>query len=132
MSKGKKNKHKTKRNKRRKRKVMQRFQIEFNDIIDAIADKLKTPTDDLYEGFIIEYEISNMSRLAQMLKRKLPIRKSSGNKPVKIPEGNVFLLWHGTSLKRANSILKSGFKSGRFKRDVYYMPWIVFYWRNCH
>jgi len=120
MSKGKKNKHKIKKNKRRKQKAMQKFRIEFNDTIDAIAGKLKTPVDDLPEGFIIEYEINNMSRLAQMLKRKLLLRKGIGNKPVKIPEGNLFLLWHGTSLKRANSILKSGFKSGRFKRDVYF------------
>jgi hypothetical protein len=120
MSKRKRNKNKIKKNKRRKQKAMQTFLIEFNDIINVIVDKLKNPKDGLSEGFIVKYEIDNLSFLAQVLTRKLPIKQSIGNEHAKIPEGDVFLIWHGTSLRRANSILKSGFKSGRFRCYVYF------------
>jgi len=112
---------------KRQRKMMQKeqfqaFQIRFNDIIDAIVDKLLNPTDDLPEGFIIEYEINDLKPLAQMLNRRLPIRlQIIERKSVKVPEGNV-LLWHGTSLNRVNSILKSGFKS---KRGVFFSSNII-------
>jgi len=123
MSKRKKNKRRLKKNKRRKREAMQEFLIEFNDIIDDIVDKLKNPKDDSPEGFIIKYEINNMRYLAQFLTRKLPLIPPTiedKDNRVQESEGDIFLLWHGTSLHRANSILKSGFKSGRFKRDIYF------------
>jgi len=105
--------------KRKKKKQM--FSIEFNNTVDAIVDKLQNPVDDLPEGFIIEYEVDNLQLLAQVLRRKLPIspptRHIIGRRRVKIPKGNV-VLWHGTSLYRAYSILESGFKSK--KRGVFF------------
>jgi len=100
----------------------QAFQIRFNDIIDAMVDKLLNPTDDLPEGFIIEYEINDLKPLAQMLNRRLPIRlQIIERKSVKVPKGDV-LLWHGTSSIRANSILKSGFES---KKGVFFSSNII-------
>ena len=114
----------SKRRKKKDRKEQfQAFQIEFNDIADAIAGRLLNSTDDLPEGSTIEYEISNLKPLAQMLSRKLPITlQRMERKPVKIYEGNV-LLWHGTSLNRADSILGSGFKSK--KRGVFFSSSIM-------
>lgn len=101
-------------------------QIELNDIVDAIAEKLLAPAD-LPEGFIIECEISDLKLLAQMLKQKLPVGpfiKDARGMPIsarRIPEGNS-LVWHGTSLSRAESILGSGFRNNRggvyFSSDI--------------
>jgi hypothetical protein len=92
-------------------------QIEHNGIVDAIADRLLVPAN-LPEGFIVEYEISDLKPLAQTLRQRLPVGPSIRNAkgmPIsarRIPEGN-FLIWHGTSLSRANSILGSGFRNNR-------------------
>ena len=128
MGKRKKKKKRRKREKKERRERFQAFQAEFNDTVDAIVDKLLTYTDDfdtpsatqskdLPEGFIIEYEINNMKALAQMLRQKLPIRLQKVEGKPRIPEGNI-LIWHGTSLIRADSILESGFKSK--KRGVFF------------
>ncbi len=118
MSKRKKRKRERKKKRReQKEKTRQTFPAEFNDTVDAIVDKLLTHMDDLPEGFIIEYEVNNMKALAQILSQKLPIRLQRIEGKPKIPEGNV-LLWHGTSLIRANSILESGFRSK--KRGVFF------------
>ena len=130
--------------KRKKKKHM--LSIEFKEIVDAIADKLLNPVDDfdttwfrydsslhsestqpkpqskdLPEGIIIEYEVDNLKLLAQTLRQKLPIRPPTrhitGHRRVKMPKGNV-VLWHGTSVSRAHSILESGFKSK--KRGVFF------------
>jgi hypothetical protein len=58
-----------------------------------------------------------MKALAQMLYQKLPIRLRNMESKPRIPEGNI-LLWHGTSLSRADSILESGFKSK--KRGIFF------------
>jgi hypothetical protein len=106
------------RRKSKRKRQFQAFQIEFNEIADAITEKLLNPTGDLPKAFIIEYEISNLKPLAHMLSQKIPIRiQRVERKPVRIPEGDV-LLWHGTSLTRANSILESGFRSK--KRGVFF------------
>jgi hypothetical protein len=116
-------KRKTKQKKRRKqrrkarRQKFQAFQNEFNEIVGDIADKFLSHTDDLPEGFVIEYEINNMKHLAQTLYQKLPIRLRTMESKPRIPEGNI-LLWHGTSLRRANSIMESGFRSK--KRGVFF------------
>jgi len=109
----------SKNKKRKKRKEQFRaFQVEFNDTVDAIVDRLLNPAGDLPEGFVIEYELDNLKSLAQMLNQKIPIRlRRIEHKPVKAPEGNI-LLWHGTSLKRAESILESGFRTKR--RGVFF------------
>ena len=128
MSKSKKKKKRRKREKKERREQFQAFQAEFNDTVDVVVDKLLTYTDDfdtpsatqskdLPEGFIIEYEINNMKALAQMLRQKLPLKLQKVEGKPRIPEGKV-LLWHGTSLIRADSILESGFKSK--KRGVYF------------
>ncbi|MBC8235214.1 hypothetical protein H8E77_37185 [bacterium] len=128
MSKSKKKKKRRKREKKERREQFQAFQAEFNDTVDVVVDKLLTYTDDfdtpsatqskdLPEGFIIEYEINNMKALAQMLRQKLPLKLQKVEGKPRIPEGNI-LLWHGTSLIRANSILESGFRSK--KRGVFF------------
>ena len=118
MNRRKKRKRERKKKRReQKEKTRQTFPAEFNDIVDAIVDKLLTHMDDLPEGFIIEYEVNNMKALAQILNQKLPIRLQRIEGKPRIPEGNV-LLWHGTSLIRANSILESGFRSK--KRGVFF------------
>jgi hypothetical protein len=104
--------------KRKRKEKFQAFQTEFNDIADAMVDKLLNPADDLSEGYIVEYELNNLKPLARMLSLKLPIRlQIIERKPTKVPEGNV-LLWHGTSLSRADSILESGFRTK--KRGVFF------------
>ena len=95
----------------KRKEKKQEFPVEFNDTIDALIDKLKNPPDNLPEGFVIEYEINNLEALAQVLKQKLHYR---------MPKGKKVVLWHGTSLSRANSILKSGFKSKRQKSLVFF------------
>ena len=93
---------------------------EFDDVVNAIVDRLSNPADDAPETLSIEYEINDLGTLAHRLKQRLRVRRSvqydRGGKP-RIPEGHV-LLWHGTSLARANSILKSGFRSKR--RGVFF------------
>ena len=116
MSKRKKKKKRRKREKKERREQFQAFRTEFNDTVDAIVDKLLTYTDDLPEGFIIEYEINDMKALAQMLRQKLPLKLQKVERKPRIPEGNI-LLWHGTSLIRADSILESGFRS---KKRVFF------------
>jgi len=105
--------------KRKKKKPM--LSIEFNETLNAIVDKLLNPMGDLPEGFVIEYDIDELKPLAQMLRQKLPIRPPArhiiGRRRVKMPKGNI-VLWHGTSLDRANSILESGFRSK--KRGVFF------------
>jgi hypothetical protein len=92
-------------------------EIEHNDIVDAIAERLLVPAA-VSEGFIVEYEISDLKPLAQMLKQRLPVGpfiRDARGMPIsarRIPEGN-FLIWHGTSLSRANSILELGFRNNR-------------------
>ena len=113
MSKSKKKKKRRKQERKERRKQFQAFQGEFNDVIDAVVDKLLTHTDDLPEGFAVEYEINNMKSLAQTLCQKLPIKLRTMEYKPRIPEGNI-LLWHGTSLKRANSIMESGFSGKVF------------------
>jgi hypothetical protein len=106
------------RSKKERKGEFQAFQTEFSDIVDAMVDKLLDPADDLSEGYIIEYEIDNLKPLARMLSLKLPIRlQIIERKPTRVPGGNV-LLWHGTSLSRADSILQSGFKTK--KRGVFF------------
>jgi hypothetical protein len=117
MSKRKKKKKRNKQKREERRKQFQAFRIEFKDIVDAIVDKLLTYTDDLPEGFIIEYEINDMKALAQMLRQKLSLKLQKVEGKPRIPKGNI-LLWHGTSLIRADSILESGFK--RKKRGVFF------------
>jgi len=110
---------------RKKQEEKQTLPAEFNDIVDAIVDKLLNPANDLTEGRIIEYEMDNLIPLAQMLNSKVsakPFIRNIRGLPIsvnRIPEGDV-LLWHGTSLSRANSILESGFKDGRGKRGVFF------------
>lgn len=76
--------------KRKKKKHM--LSIEFNEIFDAIVDKLENPVDDLPEGFVIEYEVDNLKLLAQTLRQKLPIRpfwgRNLGGMRVRIFPGN--------------------------------------------
>jgi len=95
----------------KRKEKKQELPVEFNDTIDALIDKLKNPPDNLPEGFVIEYEINNLEALAQVLKQKLHYR---------MPKGKKVVLWHGTSFSRANSILKSGFKSKRQKSLVFF------------
>lgn len=93
-------------------------QIESDEIVDAIAERLLTSAADLPEGFIIECEIRDLKHLAQMLRRRLPVEpfiRNAKGMPIsarRIPEGD-FLIWHGTSLSRAESILGSGFRNSR-------------------
>lgn len=104
---------KKKMTRKRKKKEEQALSEASNDIVDAIVDKLKKNEDDLTEGFVVKYETDNLKALAQMLKRKLPSRKHKGN----------VLLWHGTTLRRANSILRSGFMRDRrvfFSSNIMY------------
>lgn len=109
--------------KRKQKKQFQAFQAEFNDVADAIVDRLLSSADDLSEGFVVEYEIGKLKPMAQMLSLKLPIKlQAVERKPVRVSEGDV-LLWHGTSLNRADSILKSGFKSKR--RGVFFSSRIM-------
>jgi hypothetical protein len=103
--------------KKQEEEAWQPLPADFNSIVNAIVDKLLNPADDLPEGFIIDYEINNLKAPAQMLCQKLPIRLQRIESNPRIPKGNV-LLWHGTSLSRAESILESGFKSK--KRGVYF------------
>ena len=84
----------------KRKKKIQELPVEFNETVDAIIDKLKDPPGDLSEGVVIKYEIDNLKALAQVLKQRLHYR---------MPKGRNVVLWHGTSLSRANSILKSGF-----------------------
>jgi len=94
---------KKKMSRKKKKKEEQALSEASNDIADAIVDKLKKTGDDLTEGFVVKYETDNLKSLAQMLKRKLPSQKHKGS----------VLLWHGTTLRRANSILCSGFMRDR-------------------
>lgn len=93
-------------------------QIESDEIVDAIAERLLASAADLPEGFIIECEIRDLKHLAQMLRRRLPVEpfiRNAKGMPIsarRIPEGD-FLIWHGTSLSRAESILGSGFRNSR-------------------
>ncbi len=95
-----------------KNRQKEKFQIEFGNITDAIAGNLLNTTTDLSEGIIVEYNIDNLSALAQVLKKKLPSVPRVKLSHIKIPKENI-LLWHGTSLTRAKSILESGFSTGK-------------------
>jgi len=104
--------------KKKRKKQFQAFQTEFNDVADAVVDRLLNPADDLSAGFVVEYEIGKLKPLAQMLVQKLPVRlQKAKRKPAKVPEGHA-LLWHGTSSRRAESIMESGFMSK--KRGVFF------------
>ncbi|MFC1715756.1 hypothetical protein ACFL6S_18960 [Candidatus Poribacteria bacterium] len=105
--------------KRKERKEqLHAFQTEFRDTASAIVDRLLNPRDDSPEGFVIEYEVINLRFLANALCQRLPIRlQRVERKPVKRYEG-VVLLWHGTSLRRAESIMESGFRSK--KRGIFF------------
>ena len=104
---------KKKMSRKRKKKEEQVLSEVSNDIVDAIIDKLKNPGDDLTEGFVVKYETDNLKALAQMLKRKLSSQKHKGK----------VLLWHGTTLRRANSILRAGFMRDR---RVFFSPNIIY------
>jgi len=98
---------------KRKREEEQVLSEVSDDIVDSIVDKLKNHGDDLTEGFVVKYETDNLRALAQTLKRKLPSQKHRGN----------ILLWHGTTLRRANSILRAGFMRERrvfFSSNIMY------------
>jgi hypothetical protein len=104
--------------KRKRKKQFQAFQTEFNDVANAIVDRLLNPADDPSAGFVVEYEIGKLKPLAQILVRKLPVRlQTAERRPGKVPEGDA-LLWHGTSCRRAESIMESGFRSKR--RGVFF------------
>jgi len=74
-------------------------QIEPNEIVDTIAERLLASAADLPEGFIIEYEIRDLKHLARMLRRRLPVEpfiRDARGMPIsarRIPEGD-FLIWH--------------------------------------
>ncbi|MFC1715757.1 hypothetical protein ACFL6S_18965 [Candidatus Poribacteria bacterium] len=93
-------------------------QNELNNTADAIADRLLVSTVDLPEGFVVECETSDLKLLAQMLRQKLPVEpyiRDARGMPIsarRIPEGS-FLIWHGTSLSRADSVLELGFRNNR-------------------
>ena len=111
--------------KKREEAEKQNLPPEFNEIADDIVAKLVNPADDLTEGFIVEYETDDLRPLARMLRQKLPFKpptiKRIKDEPVsvKIPESNI-LIWHGTSLSRADAILELGFIAGRKKGGVYF------------
>lgn len=111
---------KRERRKKERKEQFQAFQTEFRDIADAIVDRLLNPVEGSSKGSIIEYEVSNLGFLAHMLSQRLPIRlQRIERKPVKRPEG-IVLLWHGTSLRRAESILELGFRSRRRERGIFF------------
>jgi len=95
----------------KRKEKRQELPFEFNDTVDDIIDKLKNPADNLSEDFAIKYEIDDLKPLAETLKRKLHYR---------MPKGKKVVLWHGTSFSRAKSILKSGFRSRRWKCRVFF------------
>ena len=99
--------------------------VELNDIADAVADRLLNPADEEPEGMLIEYEVQDLKGLALKVKQKLPVKWSVRQRPgarPRLPKGHM-LLWHGTSLHRAHSILRSGFRSKR--RGVFFSPNIM-------
>ena len=126
MNRRTKRKRKRRRQRReQKAREQQALPVELNDIADAVADRLLNPVDEVPEGMLIEYEIQDLKVLALKVKQKLPVKWSVGQRPggrPRLPKGHM-LLWHGTSLSRANSILKSGFRSRR--RGVFFSPNIM-------
>jgi len=126
MNRRKKRKHERRRQRReQKAREQQALPVELNDVADAIADRLLNPADEAPEGMLIEYEIQDLKILALKVKQKLPVKRSVGQRPggrPRLPQGHM-LLWHGTSLHRAHSILKSGFRSR--KRGVFFSPNIM-------
>jgi len=106
------------------KKAIQTFKTEFGDIVEAIAEKLQEPPDDVPQGVVVEYEIEHLYALVRLLKLRLPIVPRLLRRHVRIPEGDL-LLWHGTSEDRAQSILKWGFRAGRRKRGIFFSTNIV-------
>ena len=106
------------------KKALQAFKTEFEDIVEAIAEKLQEPPDDLPQGIVVEYDIEHLEALVRLLKLRLPTVPRIVNRRVRIPEGDL-LLWHGTSEDRAQSILKWGFRAGRRKRGIFFSTNIV-------
>jgi hypothetical protein len=105
--------------KKKRKKQFQAFQTEFNDVADAVVDRLLNPAEDLSAGFVIEYEIGKLKPMAQMLVRKLPVKlQRAERRHGKAPEDDA-LLWHGTSSRRAESIMESGFRS-KTRRGVFF------------
>lgn len=103
---------------------MQAFKMEFGDIVEAIAEKLQEPPDDVPRGIVVEYDIEHLEALVRLLKFRLPTVPRIVRRRVRIPEGDL-LLWHGTSENRAQSILKWGFQAGRRKGGIFFSTNIV-------
>ena len=101
------------------KQALQAFKTEFGDIVEAIAEKLQQPPDEVPQGVVVEYEIQHLEALVRLLKLRLPTIPRIVRRHVRIPEGDL-LLWHGTSEDRAQSILKWGFRAGRRKRGIFF------------
>jgi len=93
-----------------KNRQKEKSQIEFDSITNIIAEKLLNSNADSSESIVVEYSIDDIRTLARVLRRKLPRVPRIKLSHIKIPKENI-LLWHGTSLTRAKSILESGFST---------------------